>query len=232
MRNIAISTAAFCLWDIGPERKLQICKDFGFEHVVIAFSTLKMLKQFSSSDKLCQQLSSFKAISIHAPWRGIKYKNNKATKEIVDCLNLIMDKVSISTVIFHFDCIEDFQWLKTCQFDYCIKNPARHSWDEFNTAIEQHGFDSVLDINRATRFEDYMDQYLQKHSNSLKAVHVSGYMEDLGRTPIVESGQQFLLDKLKPVDAPMIIEGLFSPGDFQSIRDEIQVIQERIYCAK
>lgn len=230
MKNIAISTAAFCLWDIGPERKLQICKDFGFKSIVLAFSTLKMLKHFAFSEHLYHHLTDFETITIHAPWCGIKYKDNKATKQIVNCINALSKKVTLSNVIFHFDCIDSFEWLDSCDFSYCIKNPAHHSWHRFNLAMQEHGFDSVLDINRATRFENYLDQYIEKHQNNLKAVHISGYIDDLGRTPIVESQQDFLLDKLKTIDAPVIIEGLFSPGDFQGIRDEIQIIQERTHC--
>jgi len=226
MKNIAISTSAFCLWDIGPERKLDICRSFGFKHVVIAFSTLKMLKHFATSDKLCHQLSSFSSISIHAPWCGIKYKNNTATKTIIDYINTLSSKNPIASVIFHFDCIDNFEWLDQCDFPYCIKNPSHHSWEKFNAAMEKHGFDCVLDINRASRFENYLDQYIKEHKHSFRAIHVSGYMDDLGRTPIVESQQEYLLNGLATIDAPIIIEGLFSPGDFQGIRDEIQMIQE------
>ena len=73
-----------------------------------------------------------------------------------------------------------------------------------------------------------MDKYLNRHGDHIKAIHVSGFIDDLGRTPIVESGQVDILDKVKQVNAPIIIEGLFSPGDFQGIREEIRVIQDRL----
>jgi hypothetical protein len=229
MKNLAISTAAFCLWDIGPKRKLDICKNFGFEHIVIAFSTLKMLKQFSRSDDLCRHLANFKSVTIHSPWRGVRYKDNKVTHDIVKYLNEIMHRVHIRSVIFHYDCIDDFKWLHACDFKYYIKNPCHHSLEAFSSSLKQHGFESVLDINRATRFNDYVDQYLEEHSDNVKAIHVSGYVDDLGRTPIGESGQEHLLEKVKELDAPLIIEGLFSPGDFQGIRDEIQTIKEIVF---
>ena len=183
-----------------------------------------MIKQFISSPQLCQQLSEFQSVSIHAPWRGISYKENRIANETIECLNKITKETNIASVIFHFDCIGDFEWLKNCNFKYYIKNPNRYSWEIFSSAIKEYGFEYVLDINRATRFENYIDKYLENHSDSLKAVYVSGYVDDLGRTPITESGQLFLLDKLKTIEAPIVIEGLFSPGDFQGIRDEIKNI--------
>jgi hypothetical protein len=228
MCEIAISTAAFCLWDIGPERKLNICKDLGFNRIVIAFSTLKMLRQFADSFDLCQQLADFDHIMIHAPWCGVHYKDNKMTQEIFSHLNRMTQRVKIDAVIFHFDCIKDFGAFEMCSFPYYIKNPNHASWEHFNQARHDHDFESVLDINRALRFENYMDQYLNLYGQEIKAIHVSGFMDQLGRTPILESGQAHLLDKVKAVKAPIIIEGLFSPGDFQAIRDEIQVIQDRL----
>lgn len=228
MCDIAISTAAFCLWDIGPERKLNICKELGFDRIVIAFSTVKMLRQFARSPRLCEKLTEFTHVMIHAPWCGISYKNSKATKEIFTLLELIAQKVTIEAVIFPFDCIKEWSQFKTCSFPYYIKNPNHASWQNFDEAIHQEGFDSVLDINRAIRFEDYIDKYLNYHSKGIKAIHVSGFIDELGRTPISESGQIELLDKVKQVNAPIIIEGLFSPGDFKSIRDEIKIIQERV----
>lgn len=142
---------------------------------------------------------------------------------------MISKKVPIASVLFHFDCIVDFEWLENCEFSYCIKNPSYHSWHQFYNAMEEHNFDSVLDLNRATRFENYLDHYIDKCHDKFKAIHVSGYINDYGRTPIIESQQDFLLDKLKTIDAPVIIEGLFSPGDFQSIRNEIQLIQDRTH---
>ncbi len=228
MSDIAISTAAFCLWDIGPAQKMNICKRLGFERIVIAFSTLKMLRQFASSPGLCEKLSQFDHVMIHAPWCGINYKNNKATKEVFDYLEIIIGKVQIEAVIFHFDCIRDCSCFKDVDFPFYIKNPNHASWKTFNEAIHEHAFSSVLDINRAIRYENYIDSYLSHHGEQIKAIHVSGFIDELGRTPIVESGQIDLLDKVKQVNAPIVIEGLFSPGDFQGIREEIETIQKSL----
>lgn len=229
MCDIAISTAAFCLWDIGPERKLKICRDLGFDRIVIAFSTIKMLRQFASSNELCEKLSQFSNVMIHAPWCGIDYKFNKATEEAFDHIKRITEKVKVEAVIFHFDCIKELSRFDDCPFPYYIKNPTQASWQTYNDALHKHEFDSVLDINRAIRFEDYMDKYLKRHGEHVKAIHVSGFVDKLGRTPIVESGQVDLLNKVKRVNAPIIIEGLFSPGDFQGIREEVKVIKDIWY---
>lgn len=225
MCDIAISTAAFCLWDIGPAKKMTICKQLGFERIVVAFSTLKMLKQFASSPELCKQLSRFSHVMIHAPWCGVHYKDNKATKEIFKYLDIILKSVNIDGLIFHFECVKDWSCFKELKAPFYIKNPNHASWKIFNEAIHEYGFDSVLDVNRAVRYENYIDHYLNTHGEQTKAIHVSGFVDELGRTPIVESGQFEVLNKVKNLNAPIIIEGLFSPGDFQGIREEINMIQ-------
>ncbi|MCH4888353.1 hypothetical protein EZV73_12250 [Acidaminobacter sp. JC074] len=224
--DIAISTAAFCLWDIGPVRKLKICEDLGFTRIVIAFSTMKMLKQFARSPDLCKKLSHFDHVMIHAPWCGITYKDNKMTKEVFKNLEKIGTMACVEAVIFHFDCISDWSCFKNLTMAYYVKNPNHAKWENFNQAIIDHDLKSVLDINKAIRFENYIDYYLSDYSKEVKAIHVSGFVDDLGRMPIVESGQIEVLEKVKSIKAPIVIEGLFSPGDFQGIRDEIKVIQE------
>lgn len=224
MKNIAISTASFCLWDIGPKRKMDICKTLGFDRVVIAFSTVKMLRQFASSPQLCAQLSKFNHVMIHAPWCGIHYKENVATAEVFGLIDRIIQVVDVEAVIFHFDCVKDWGVFKSVTFPYYVKNPNHASWETFDEAKQALEFDSVLDINRAVRFENYLDKYIDRHGNEIKAIHVSGFDGELGRTPIGESGQTEILDRIKRIKAPIIIEGLFSPGDFQGIRDEINII--------
>ncbi len=228
MSDIAISTAAFCLWDIGPARKLEICRDLGFERIVIAFSTIKMLKHFASSSSLCEKLSEFGHVTVHAPWCGISYKKNKATNDVFAYLDTMFKKIQFQGVIFHFDCIKDWDCFEDFSFPYYIKNPSQASWQTFNDAIKKHDFKSVLDINRAVRFENYIDKYLVSHKEQINSVHVSGFIDDLGRTPIAESGQIELLDRIHKLSAPVVIEGLFSPGDFQGIREEIDIIKNAI----
>lgn len=229
MNKIGISTAAFCLWDIGPERKLEICRDFGFDHVVIALSTIKMMRQFVSLSQMPKALDGFSKISIQAPWRGIRYGENKQTQEVCSLIQQIQKRIFIQEVIFSFDCMQDFHWLSQLDFSYYIKNPLQSSWDVFSEIVEKNGLQSVLDINRASRKGDYLEQYLKRHHKQIKSIHVSGFVEELGRTPIVESGQKDLLDKIKNTEVPVVIEGLFSPGDFDGIREEIRTIAQRVY---
>lgn len=46
--------------------------------------------------------------------------------------------------------------------------------------------------------------------------------------PIFAAGQEHLLDSVKLIKAPFVIEGLFTPGDYISIAREKNVIVEKI----
>lgn len=229
MEYLAISTASFCLWDIGPARKLSICKELAFRRVEIALSTLKMLKHFVSVPGLLKELAQFSHVTIHAPWCGVKYRDNTVSEEILNCLNHICKKAAIEAVVFNYDCIGDLRWLGLCEFDYYLENSNRvGSWPEFESALKLHGFSSVLDINRATRFEDYLDHFIEKYADQIREVHVSGFGGKMGRMPLGESRQEFLLDRVRQIEAPFVIEGLFCPGDFDGIKKERRIIQDRI----
>lgn len=45
--------------------------------------------------------------------------------------------------------------------------------------------------------------------------------------PIRETNQVSLLDRIKQMNVPFVIEGLSAPGDFESIRKEIELINNK-----
>jgi len=76
----------------------------------------------------------------------------------------------------------------------------------------------------ATRYGDYLDRFIEEQNDKIKEIHVSGFVDHMGRMPIRESNQEYLLDRVKQINVPFVIEGLFSPGDFQGIRKEIELV--------
>ncbi|ATW27438.1 hypothetical protein [Candidatus Formimonas warabiya] len=231
MQQVAVSTASFCLWDIGPAGKLTICKELGCDRVEVAFSSVKMLKDFVSFPSPLIQLAEFKHITIHMPWCGVSYGNNATSRKIMDYVQLINEKLQVEAFVIHFDTISDFDWVEKRDFPVYLENALRNgSWPLFQHVLKNYPFDCVLDINRATRFGDYLDQIIEEHRDDIKEIHVSGFINDLGRIPIRESNQEPLLDRVKEINVPFVIEGLFSPGDLEAIRKEIRLIQDKTCC--
>lgn len=231
MHHVAISTASFCLWNVGPGKKLGICKELGFERIEVALSTVKMLKDFVSMPNLLNELAKFKHITIHMPWRGVNYGDNANSRKIVDYLHEISERLEVEAFVAHFDTISDFDWLNESNLPFYLENGIGHdSWLLFRNALKNYNFKCVLNINRATRYGDYLDQMIEEQIENIKEIHVSGYINKLGRMPIRESNQEYLLDRVKQINVPFVIEGLFSPGDYKSIRKEVELVYNKTRC--
>jgi len=111
MGKTALSTASFCLWPISAERKLEICREFKFFRIEIAIPHIKMLKNFLLSEPICEQINSFREITVHAPWCDINYGDNARTRIILDYLRNLNAKLKVEAFIFHFDRVTNLKVL-------------------------------------------------------------------------------------------------------------------------
>jgi hypothetical protein len=227
--RIAISTAAFCLWDIGPIDKINICQRFNVSRIEVAISTFKMLKDLLANEHALNMLKSFNNVTIHAPWCGIKYGNNKKSREAIALIKALDRYLNVEAFIFHQDTIKNFSEFSKNNFNYYIENSAiPGSWPEFNQLMEEYKFQCVLDINRATRNDNYLEPFLNKYMEHIAEIHVSGFAEEGYRLPITTTNQSSSLDSITNLSVPIILEGLFKPMDYNGIIEEINVIAEKI----
>lgn len=227
--NIVLSTSAFCLWDISIQEKLNHCKNLGFKNIQIAMSTLTMLKDFYKNFNHLPHLSYFTDISIHAPWCGFKYGNNNKTKQVIEYLRNIDQHKIVSRYIFNHDSILDIDVLHNSSLNAMIRNPVNpKSWNNFSDIIKQDKLPCVFDLNKAIRSNHSIDTVIDEVERFTSAIHISGFIDNKNRMPIVMTQQEYLLKHLKRFNlenTPVIIEGLFSPRDLFSIVKEVDLIE-------
>lgn len=150
--NIILSTAAFCLWNISVQEKLEYCHQLGFNNVQIALSTIKMLETFKLSLDNILQIRKFNNVSIHAPWCGIKYGDNIKTTQILDSLRSINQCTPVSRYVFNYDSILNADALYNTGLKIMIRNPAKPDyWHKFRSAIKENKLSCVFDVNKAAR---------------------------------------------------------------------------------
>jgi hypothetical protein len=228
--NLILSTAAFCLWDIPIQEKLENCHQLGFRKVQIALSTIKMLENFTASLKHIPQINNFKDVSIHAPWCGIKYGRNKSSFEILDYLKHIDKYLPISRYVFNYDCILDAEILYKSGLKIMIRNPVKpDSWNRYKAEIYEKSIPAVFDLNKAARNNYPINSMIEEIRDSVSEIHVSGFIDGKNRMPVVSSKQEYLLNYLAQFNTgeiPIIIEGLFSPKNFPSIIAEKNLINK------
>lgn len=229
MAKTALSTASFCLWTLNAQQKLEICKEFEFSRVEIAIPHIKMLKGYLLAPPLLEQLNSFQEITIHAPWCDVYYGNNTRTTIVLDHLRRFRSKLKVEAFVFHFDRVLNADVLTSSGLPIYLENSEKHgSWRDFRNILRKTNLKCVLNINRATRNEYYLDGIMAEFGDRIAQIQVSGFAEKGGRTPLLEARQESVLEKVRGIKAPFVIEGLFSPGDYTSIAREKETIEKMI----
>lgn len=227
--NIVLSTAAFCLWHIRPEEKLNICKELNFSEIEVALSTEKMTRDFLKFLETADSIPRFEKITLHAPWRGVIYGENRQTDTILKTLGAIAERMPTDRFVFHADRVSDLHPLIRSELPICLENSEWDGcWERLNGLLRQYDLPLALNINRATKRTDYLNEIISEHRHRIARIQVSGYDGHHGRMPMLLARQLDLLDKVRGIHAPLVLEGLFLPGDIASILRERQAVCQRL----
>lgn len=229
MTQMVLSTAAFCLWDIQASEKLAHCENLGFEHIQIALSSEKMVHALLAYLKETKRPFNFKSLTCHAPWCGVKYGHNEKSKRVLEALRQIHEICRFQSILVRIDCIASYEALLASNLPISIENSNRQgTWPLLKNLMQSTELPISLNVNRAVRENDYLDELLGLFSSRVERVMLSGFTSELGRTPLTISGQWALLDRVQALEVPLILEGLFEPNNLQAIRYERERIQAQV----
>ncbi|RYD06083.1 hypothetical protein N752_06020 [Desulforamulus aquiferis] len=194
--RICISTASYCLWDIEPSTKIAVSQELEFSRIEIGLSTIKMLRSFKSSSHLFQQLTPFKHITVNVPWCRVNYGNNNQTKVVIDCLKYLNEQLDIDAFVFRVDCISDFSLIGNSGLNIYLENSEKiGSWGRLQGILKSSEYQCVLDVNRATRNENYLRQIITEYPDRIAEVQLNGYKDGFYRVPITFSRQYNLVNE-------------------------------------
>ncbi len=205
MARIGLSTAAFCLWDITAQEKLEICSTLGFEEIQIALSSEKMVVAFLDYLNHNQFDYAFKKVALHAPWCGVHYGDGAKSMRVFTALKAIHEKLQLDTVIIRVDNIVKADVLKDTGLPISIENSHREgAWEHFQQIANQTELPITLNINRAVRHTDYLDELLSVYGARINRILLSGFSTENGRMPLQATNQWVLLDRVKALNLSCI----------------------------
>lgn len=187
-----------------------------------------MLKDFCENLNNIPQLEYFEDVSIHAPWCGFKYGDNKKTKKVLDYLRHIDSSIPINRYVFNYDSILNIDILKAFEPKVIIRNPLiSESWNKFSSSIRKNNISCAFDLNKAFRSNNHMPSMIDEVESLVSQVHISGFVDGKNRMPIIKTEQNHLLNHIGKFNLDkiaLVIEGLFTPKDLSSINDELKLI--------
>ena len=206
--------------DIPIVDKLKIFLRSGATVVELSFGTPKQLFEFSLDEAIKSKLMKFSKITVHAPFKEIRYFDDTGnTDEVIIKLKELFDNLPISGFVFHPDTIANFIGLEVIGLPVLIENMDRNkkigiSAEDIAAIKDDYNFGFVLDLQHAFEHDPSMDlanEMLQIMGERLSHLHVSGEFGDHHHIPLHLAQNQEAIGrilKLMP-SVPVILEGVF-----------------------
>jgi hypothetical protein len=216
---IGFSTGCFYRADMDLYEKIRFCSQLGTDAIEISMATLDELKKVELSKPVVDEVNKFDYVSVHAPWKEIRYrKKNPEAEEILEKLKEMCSVLPVQGVVMHVHRIDDFSLLSQAQLPFLLENnDKRKSFGILPSHFRQLGeicdFGYVLDVEHAYEIDPTMDMakiFVSEMNGRLKEMHVSGSTESEIHYPTYRAENSHEIAeilKLK-IDVPIILEGV------------------------
>lgn len=165
--------------------------------------------------------------SIHLP-TDIKYRNDDATKELLDKVLKFCNIINTDLILVHPDLVEDWSVFEDYPLNWAVENMDNRKQsfqgvEDLKKFFEKHGnWKMVLDLNHCYSNNKSMrlsEDFINAFQNRIVEIHLSGFVGY--HEPLFKTKQKEIMDFCKKIDAPIIIESTFDSVD--------EVVQEISY---
>ena len=238
MRKVGFS--AGCMYKLGMTHKelIEIYRSFSVDTVELSFARLDDLAKFNLDRDFINQTKAYGHVSIHAPWKEIRYGKNEETKNTIARLTELCDNLDIAGIVIHPDTVEDFQILENSNLNFLIENmDTRKKFgfkpEEFERLKRDYSFGFVLDVEHAYRHDSSMklaEELMEVMGNRLKQLHVSGQdFTSKHHSLLYKADNRTEICKIlgRSPDVPWILEGILSQNFEEEIKRELEFIRLR-----
>jgi hypothetical protein len=236
MANIGFTTGSLYKSKIPFEQRIELYGSLGAEAIELSFATPDLLFDNRLSEQAIKDIKNFKSLSIHAPWRKVRYDANSETHKIIEKLRFLCDKLSVEGLVLHPDTIDNFEILNQSGLPFLLENmDGRKSYGthpkQFRELKEKYNFGFVLDVQHAYEHDKSMElakEFIQIMGDRLKHMHISGYSESEIHVPVYCAiNKEAITEILKlGLNVPKILEGILLDDIQNSITKELAYIKK------
>jgi len=205
---------------------LEIIKDIGCNALELGFVKLNRIEE-GWLDKISKEdIAPFRYVSFHAP--KFNYGNNRKTEEIFQKIEKIDAIRKLDLVVFHPDCIEDFDVFKSATFNIAFENmddrkeSCKRPEDLEHILSRDNRYKMVLDVNHIYSNDPSMGlakEFYTKLGPKIAQIHLSGHAGC--HDPIFKTKQTEIIKSIQNFDIPIIIESTVSSEEISKERDYI-----------
>ena len=188
---------------------LQMFLDAGANALEISFIKLERLEKIPLLE--INLIKKFKHVSIHLP--KIEYRNDKATKDILEKISGFATKINAVVLVLHPDLVKEWQVIEDLGLPIGIENmnaskETGKTVEQLTRIFKSHDLKFVLDTNHVYSVDSSMKlngDMINAFSHRLVEVHASATSKEEDHISFLNAHQEFLI-KAIPAHVPIILE--------------------------
>ncbi|MFH1193767.1 MAG: hypothetical protein V1661_02125 [bacterium] len=210
-----------CLYQSGwnLNKQVEFYCSLGVSAIELGFAHPAHLLNFNLSPLSMEQMRKLDWISIHAPWKEIRYNECWALPAmLIKKLESLCNQLPIRGIVAHPDVIDDFGYLQRTGLPFLIENQDKRRGNDysqpehFQKLANKYRFGFCLDLQHCYEHDSSMilaEEFIKMLGDRIKELHVSGQSPSEIHYPVVAADNKNAIARilrLKP-DFPLILEG-------------------------
>jgi len=161
-------------------------------------------------------LSYFTYLSLHVP--DLPYKKDGRANSVLSKLELLGQKYKINNFVFHADTVIDwglfnsFRGLPVSIENMDDRKKFGRTIDDIKSILYKHNFKLTLDLQHCFVNDSSMKlalDFQEEFKDKIAEYHISGFDEELLHYPLFKTKQNIIIESLKYINLPIIIESAF-----------------------
>jgi hypothetical protein len=226
---IGMSTGALCGSNLSHKERVALIRKAGFKAIEICFIRPHELFSGELENITAADLNPFEYVSLHAPC--CDYGRDFATYAIFRAIAGFDSRArKLNTVVFHPNHVADFDMFHDAPFAYAFENMDRRGGTfkypgNFSMLFGLKGSRNakmVFDVTHAYTNDSSLriaGEFVRLFAGRIVEVHISGYAGY--HEPLFETRQTEIVEAVRLLDKPLIIESAIDIADIEKERDFI-----------
>ncbi len=227
--QLGFSTGVFYKQKLTLRERIAIIRSIGCHAIELGCVKMETFDSGEIEALNSFDLTGFNYVSLHAP--TFNY-GGPGTERILEKVARLHANLSFTVVIVHPDTITNIDVFKNCGFPVALENMDNRKTscqtpDELLALLSKNDdLSFVLDVNHVYSNDKSMklaDEFYERLGDRISEIHLSGYAGY--HEPLYETQQTEILEHVRTVNTPIIVEGILTP---ETIAKEQKYILEAL----
>ncbi|MBR9706131.1 hypothetical protein GOV14_03795 [Candidatus Pacearchaeota archaeon] len=240
MEKVGFTTGCLFKSSIPFNERINWYNFFGADAIELSFATPDELLSYELTPDIKKGLESFDCITVHAPWKQMRYDSDTTTTKVLEKLKVLDEQIPISGMVVHPDTIYVHKRLENSKLPFLLENMDKRKKrgiqpEEFEKWNKDYGFGYVLDLQHVYEHDPSMsltNEFLDVMGDRLAHMHVSGENSEYIHVPVYLADNKQAIEKVLKLDfkVPKILEGILTGHIDLVAKNELELVRSYDSC--